>query len=385
VPRLSALALLAAAACLLTGVFLAASYAPTWAAAQPATLAIQKEVGLGWLLRGLHHWGGRLAIVFVALELVRQFVRGSYRQKQPWIDTAMLLLVVIAFGYTGYLLVGDERAYAGVLVLDGILRCTPFVGDGLADVIIGGSVASSATLARLYVVHAVILPALLVWLAAPRRAFIAPHAAAGCGVLAALALLAYALPPAVGEAGSPGLPPTADAQPEWFFLWVNELLHRVDGMTFLIGGLLPLGLVALLLALPWISRESTRKIELLCGGVIVAVLVSLSLMALTREIEAEEPETEEPIDPELGEKVTKTLRRFRCVSCHQIAGDEDGGEDGPPLPRGAEFEELYTRTFFRRKVGDPQAFWADTEMSYPKNRKPDADELKLLERYFYEE
>ncbi len=384
-PRLNALALLAAAACLLTGVFLAANYAPTWAAAQPATSAIQNEVGLGWLLRGLHHWGGTLAIVFVALELVRQFVRGSYRHQRPWIETTLLLLVVIAFGYTGYLLVGDERAYAGVLVLDGILRSTPLVGDGLADVVIGGSVASSATLARLYVVHAVILPALLVWLAAPRRALFAPHAIAGCGVLAALALLAYALPPAVGEAGSPGMPPTADARPEWFFLWVNELLHRVDGMIFLIGGLLPLGLLALLFALPWISRESTRKIELACGGVIVAILVSLSLMALTRETEAEEPETEEPIDPELGEKVAKTLRRFRCASCHQVAGDEDGGEDGPPLPRGAEFEELYTRTFFRRKVGDPKAFWADSEMEYPKNRKPDADELKLLERYFFDE
>ena len=73
------------------------------------------------------------------------------------------------------------------------------------------------------------------------------------------------------------------------------------------------------------------------------------------------------------------------MPCHQIAGDEDGGEDGPPLPRGKEFGELYTRTFFRRKVGDPVAFWADTEMTYPKNRKPTAEELRLLERYFYEE
>ena len=180
------------------------------------------------------------------------------------------------------------------------------------------------------------------------------------------------------------MPPAADAQPEWFFWWVNELLHVVEGAPFLVGAVLPLGLLALLFALPWIARDSTRKLEIALGGVVAAAILALSLMAMTREEQPEE-EIEEPIDAQLDEKVSKTLRRFRCANCHQIAGDEDGGEDGPPLPRGAEFGELYTRTFFRRKVGDPVAFWADTEMTYPKKRKPTAEELKLLEAYFYDD
>jgi len=381
-----ALALVCAGACLLTGVFLAASYAPTWASAQPAVAAMQHEVSLGWMLRGLHHWGGTLAIVLVALDLAVRFARGAHRERRAWIDAVVLLVVLVGFAYTGYLLVGDARAYAGIVVLDGVLRATPYFGDAIAGAVIGGPVASDATLARLYVLHAVVLPAVLLWLARADRPAIARHAWAGCGILAVLAVLAWALPVAVGEAGAPGQPPAPDAQPEWFFLWVNELLHRVEGRIFLVGAVLPLGLLVLLFAAPSLTKRMQRGAALAGGGIVLAGVVALSALAAGREPEtapAEEEDAPAPMSAETEEALARTLRRFRCVSCHRIAGDPDGGEDGPPLPRGEEFAELYTRTFFRAKVGDPQAFWADTGMVYPRNRKPDAEQLALLERYFF--
>ena len=62
-----------------TGVFLSMQYAPTWADAHPAVRTIQEEAGLGWLLRGLHHWGGTAAILLAFAELVRMFVRWASR------------------------------------------------------------------------------------------------------------------------------------------------------------------------------------------------------------------------------------------------------------------------------------------------------------------
>jgi len=383
------LALVCAAACLVTGLFLAMNYAPTWEAAQPAVRTIQDEIGLGWLLRGLHHWGGTLAIVFVAIDLARRFLRAEHREARPWVRSVALLALLVAFAYTGYLLVGDERAAAGVVVLEGILRSAPLIGDALANAVLGGPVASSATLARLYALHAVLFPALLLWLAAGRRRDVASHALPACGVLVGLALIAWILPAAVGPAGSPAAPPAADARPEWFFLWVNELLHRFGGLVFLLGAVLPLGLLGALFALPWISSPATRKVELASGGLVLAALIALSVLAANREAPAE---TEEPgiepvptISPEVQEETAKTLQRFRCLRCHTVAGDEDGGEEGPPLPRGKAFAELYRRTYFRLKVADPKAFWADTGMTYPKNRKPTPEELALLERYFYDD
>ena len=122
---------------------------------------------------------------------------------------------------------------------------------------------------------------------------------------------------------------------------------------------------------------------------VLAGIVGLSLMAAAREPDSEDDDTEEPEpvadvpDPEHEERIMKTLRRFRCAQCHQIDGDLDGGEDGPPLPRHEEFAALYTREYFRRKVGDPEGFWPDTGMTYPRNRKPSEEELGLLAEYFY--
>ena len=69
---LGVLAMLAAAASLVTGVFLSFNYAPTWEAAHAAVQHTQTEVGLGWLLRGIHHWGGVAAVGFALLEGARR-------------------------------------------------------------------------------------------------------------------------------------------------------------------------------------------------------------------------------------------------------------------------------------------------------------------------
>jgi len=394
----SALALVAAGVCLVTGVFLAAHYAPTWRDAQPSIRALTDDVGLGAFLRGLHHAGGTVAIVLVAIDLLVQFARAGYRERRPWTDAVALFGLLVAFAYTGYLLAGDERAYAGVVVLEGVVRATPLAGDALAAALLGGPVASSATLARLYALHAVCLPALLLWLAARRRRELAPHAGKAALVLGAIALLAVVRPPTLGPIGVPGDAPPADARPEWFFLWVNELLYRVDGMAFAIGGLLPLTVLGALFALPWLAGERTRRIELAVGGAALGGILTLSILAATRPAPAAEPDEPNaaPVErtagdgaaamsPELQEELALTLRRYRCVTCHRIAGDPDGGEDGPPLPRGPRFAELYTRAFFRAKVSDPKAVWPDSGMTYPKDRKPSADELALLERYFFDE
>ncbi|MHC4954272.1 MAG: cytochrome b N-terminal domain-containing protein [Planctomycetota bacterium] len=411
------LALVAAAASLVTGVFLSLNYAPTWEAAHASVAHIETNVGLGSLLRGIHHWAGTVAIALALMEGAVQLWLGGYQRPhhRPWLIGVALFAVLVGFGYTGYLLAGDERAFAGVLVLEGVARSMPLIGDAVASVVLGGDTVSSATLTRIYTVHVVVLPAALVLLCAALvraraalgeragvRNALAEHAVPGCVLLIAIAAFACLWPVPLGEAGGPSSPASESAQPEWFFLWVNELLYRVEGMTFLVASVLPIGLLVVAFLLPYMRRKPAasqgdlspgeRKPELVGAAAVAAILVVLSVLAAGRELPGGVEEEDEPIagtdpethaDPEWEEQVTRTLRRFRCANCHVINEDEDGGEDGPPLPLGEEFAELYTRKFFRQKVADPKKFWADTGMTYPKNRKPSPDELAMLERYFY--
>jgi len=402
-------ALVAAAVGAVTGVFLSLNYAPTWSSAFASIANIQSNVGLGAFLRGLHRWAGTAALVLALFEAARMLRRGDYQRPhhRVWMLGVGLFVVLLGFGYTGYLLIGDERAYAGVLVLEGVARSAPWIGDALASIVLGGDTVSSATLTRLYTVHVVVLPfALLLLTAALVRTRgttvtdeLRRQVWSALGLLVVLAVLALAFPSKLGDAGGPGTEASSNAQPEWFFLWVNELLHQLNGQAFLVAGVLPLAVLGGALALPYIRKgrktTGTRPELFVAAGVLTAIGI-LSIMATARaKPEADDEESKGTAvtpkaadndivpDPEFEETVQKTLRRFRCAKCHVIHGDPDGGEDGPPLPLGAEFAELYSRKYFAKKVSDPVAFWADTGMTYPKKRKPTPEEMEVLARYFY--
>lgn len=410
-PNLGVLALVVAAGGLLSGLFLALQYAPTVAEARRSVAHLREEVFLGGFLRGLHHWSGTFALVLAGLHGLRLFWHGAYKPPRArlWTLGCGIFVVLLGFAYTGYLLAGDERALTGLAVMEGVARSTPLVGDAVAGALAGGDRVSSATLARLYVAHVLLLPAALVLLViafaatwrklgpAPRHdeeaappAQPARDAAGAITVLALLGLAAWLLPPPLGAEPDPSGTGAADARPEWFLLWVNELLHRVPGATFWVGGVLPAGLLGLGFALPWLARgrersPARRKPEIAAAAVVLLGLGALTALSLARE---ELPAAEEPAPPPAasgGDAAARAvIAKFRCTKCHTIDGDEEGGETGPPLDR-SRFQGLYTRRFFRLKVGDPLGFWPETGMVYqPRSRKPTEEELDALERFFFD-
>lgn len=391
------LAVLVALGGLVSGGFLAFHYAPTFDAARDATAHVE-SLALGRLLRSLHHWSGTFALVLAGLHGALVFARGEHRApggSRLWVLGCLLLLVLLGFAYTGYLLPGDERALAGIRVMEGVAASTPVVGETAAGVVRGGDAISSATLTRLYAVHAVVLPAALVLLlaafvggwrkvrTAPPRPLLVP----GTATLAILLLVSLLFPPALGpKADLLGEAPP-DARPEWFFLWVNELLHRVPGNAFLVAGLLPALLVALAIGLPFYARGSRRP------EIAAAVVIALAIAGLTAASFARAPAAAPPAPadtPTPLADVPRIMEKFQCARCHRIDGAESPDDTGPPINRAAAADrpavnELFTREFFRRKVGDPRKYWDQTSMNYtPMRLKPTPAELAALEAWFYD-
>jgi ubiquinol-cytochrome c reductase cytochrome b subunit len=414
-PNFGLLSLLVASGGLFSGVLLAFHYAPTLEAARDSTAHVE-TLALGRFLRGVHHWSGTFALVLAALHGARLFWHGEYKApRQPlWVIGCLLFLVLLGFAYTGYLLAGDERAVTGLRVMEGVAGSTPLVGDALKAAVRGGDAISSAALTRLYAVHAFVLPAALaVLLALFARAWrwrgparhhgdgstqVVPawpdamkrDGLAALAVMALLVLCAAAFPPALGPAPDPSGAASPDARPEWFFLWVNELLHRVPGKTFLVAGLLPALLVGLAIGLPFYARGGARdprrrKPEIAVAMAFVLCLAGLTLASFGRAPEGEPPAPADTPTPQ----VAKVMEKFQCARCHSIDGAESADDTGPPLNLIATGDhpavrDLFTREFFRRKVGDPRKYWDDTSMNYtPLRLKPTAEELAALERWFY--
>lgn len=333
-----------------TGVVLAFYYVPSPAEAYAAVRALNREVSLGWLLRGLHRWGSSFMLVAALLHLGRAFLHGAYKapREATWMAGVILLFLTLAFGFTGYLLPWDQRAYWATVVGQWIIASVPGVGDLLVRAL-GGLDVGGATLSRYFVLHILLLPAALVALLALHLYLVQRHGVAGPpreypGVakpfypfhavkdLAACFVVFLALVVVAATLGAP-LEEMADPtdtgylpRPEWYFLFLYELLKFFKGGSMVVGtAVLPLLALALLFFLPLLDRAPERRI--LYRPVALAGFVGLAAgyLYLTLVAATSTPRPGVYLAPPgpLSPKLLAGVAAFEekgCASCHSIQG-----------------------------------------------------------------
>ena len=153
---------------LVTGVILAMYYKPTPDEAWESINHITNELTLGWLVRGMHRWGASVFIILLFLHMGRVFLFGAYKYPRElnWLVGAMLLILAMAEGLTGYLLPWDQTAYWATVVAININANAPVVGPFLGDFLRGGTEIGSETLARFYSMHMLLIPGAIMGLIA---------------------------------------------------------------------------------------------------------------------------------------------------------------------------------------------------------------------------
>jgi quinol-cytochrome oxidoreductase complex cytochrome b subunit len=146
---------------IVTGILLTIYYVPTPDHAYDSVQYITAQVPAGWLIRGLHHWGASAMVILTALHMLRVILHGAYKypREVTWFSGVGLLLLVLGFGFTGYLLPWDQKAFWATTVGTRIAGVAPFVGDWILRVMRGGEELSAVTLARFFGAHVWILPA----------------------------------------------------------------------------------------------------------------------------------------------------------------------------------------------------------------------------------
>ena len=147
----------------ITGILLAIYYKPTPDGAYDSILFIMNEVRFGWLIRSIHSWGANLMVVFCVLHLLRVFVQGAYKPPREfnWVAGVFLLLLTLGFGFTGYLLPWDQRAYWATTVGSEMARVVPVIGTSVLEFMRAGSEITALTLSRFFGVHVLVLPVAL--------------------------------------------------------------------------------------------------------------------------------------------------------------------------------------------------------------------------------
>ncbi len=147
-----------------TGYFMAIYYVPSPLQAYDVVDYITYEVSLGYVIRGVHHWSANLMVVAVFLHMLRVYIYGAYKNPREinWITGVLLFCLVMAFGFTGYLLPWDQKAYWATKVGTSMMGTVPVVGEYALKILRGGTKLGALTLSRFYAMHVIFLPIITV-------------------------------------------------------------------------------------------------------------------------------------------------------------------------------------------------------------------------------
>ena len=150
----------------ITGILLAVYYQPTPDTAYQSVVNIATHVQFGWWIRAIHRWAAGGMVVLVFAHMLRVFFTGAYKAPRElnWLTGVVLFVITLGFGFTGYLLPWDQKAYWATKVGTDIAGSVPGVGHFLLVSLRGGDQISAATLGRFFDLHVLVLPAIIVLL-----------------------------------------------------------------------------------------------------------------------------------------------------------------------------------------------------------------------------
>ncbi|WP_427385275.1 cytochrome b [Janibacter sp. G56] len=167
--------------CLLTGTFLTFWFEPSMAEttyegpyvplqgvemsrAFASTLDISFEVKGGLLMRQMHHWAALLFIVALSVHMLRVFFTGAFRKPRElnWVIGCILSMLALVEGFAGYSLPDDLLSGTGLRAAQGFMLSAPVIGSYLSYGLFGGTFPGEDIIPRLYTVHILLLPAILV-------------------------------------------------------------------------------------------------------------------------------------------------------------------------------------------------------------------------------
>ncbi|GAB2680166.1 cytochrome bc1 complex cytochrome b subunit [Thalassiella azotivora] len=248
------------------------SYAPmygvTMSEAFASTLHLSFDVRGGLLMRQIHHWAALLFIATMTVHMFRVFFTGAFRKPREinWILGSVLALLGLGAGFSGYSLPDDVLSGNGLRIIDGVIKAIPVVGTYVSFFLFGGEFPGESIIPRLYIVHVLLIPGLILALIGAHVGLVALHkhtqypgagrtnsnvvgfplfpvytAKAGGFFFIVFGIIAFlgatvAINPVWNYGPYDPSPISAGTQPDWYILFVDGALRLMPGLESTIAG-----------------------------------------------------------------------------------------------------------------------------------------------------
>jgi ubiquinol-cytochrome c reductase cytochrome b subunit len=131
-----------------------------------STMHLSFEVRGGLLLRQIHHWAALIFVVSIIVHMFRIFFTGAFRKPRElnWCIGVVLALLAVFEGFLGYSLPDDLLSGNGLRIASGIILAIPVVGSYISFFLFGGQFPGEAFIPRIYTIHVLLLPAIMLGL-----------------------------------------------------------------------------------------------------------------------------------------------------------------------------------------------------------------------------
>jgi len=258
-----------------TGLFLSMHYVPNTDIAFISVAHIIRDVNYGWLIRAAHANGASIFFMFLYLHTGRGLYYNSFNLKETWIIGVVILILVIAAAFTGYVLPWGQISFWGATVITNIFSAIPYIGQNLVEWIWGGFAVDNATLNRFFSFH-FLIPFILIALSAihilflhqsgsnnpigvnsdsdriPFHTYYSIKDILGYRLALILFLLLVLFAPNLftdpeNFLNANPLVTPIHIQPEWYFLWLYAILRSIPNK---LGGVIALAMALLILLIP---------------------------------------------------------------------------------------------------------------------------------------
>ena len=289
---------------LITGILLAFYYSPTPADANASVQYIMEHVKYGWLIRSIHFWGANFLVAVVFIHMFLTYFMKAYRKPREmmWVLGIIILVLVLTFSFTGYLLPWTTLSYFATKVGVNTPMIMPFFGNAISRMMAGGEDVGAATLTRMFTLHTMVLPLITVGLVSLHvvfsqifgssvsrsvgdanetvkffPTFLMRDAAVWAGTFAVMIGFVTIFPANLGDKVNPVMPAPAGIKPEWYFLSIFQTLKTVPELAAV--GIIILGGIVWMMV-PFLDRKSSRG-EKSTFFTLFGIAVLFYLMAMT--------------------------------------------------------------------------------------------------------
>jgi len=306
--------------CLLfvTGMMQKFAYQPVPDRAYESILHLQNNVFFGQLIRNIHHWSANILLIVVFLHFLRVFFTGAFQAPRQfnWIIGLTMFVLILGSNFTGYLLPWDQLAFWAVTICTGMLEYIPVIGEGLKQIILGGTDLGPATLSNFFAIHTAIIPACLLllmpfhfWRVRKAGGLVVPRSSeenpttkgemvptipnlilrelvVAAVLIAFIMLLSVVFDAPLGAKANPGLSPNPTKAP-WYFAGPQELLLHIHPLfAFVVMPLIIAGVLILLPYIPfdentagvWFASHRGRRMAVV-AAVVATVFTPLFVLA----------------------------------------------------------------------------------------------------------